>query len=597
MKNTKKSISFSKELRIRDYYDVVVCGGGPAGFAAGISAARLGAKTILLESTGALGGMATQGLVTSYDSMADGTSSLVGGIMREILKRLFERNELPESVSPDDWCKGYLHTTKIKPEEMKCLLDQMAAEASLELRFFTRAVDVLIHDNRKAVEGVILSDVSGLSAISCGTLIDCSGDAALAEKAGVSYYQALKDTPHVMPATLCFTLANIDESRMKNPANYAEQALADGHFRNPEVRLVPSRVAKGIWTFNAGHIFNFDACDPEQLSKAMIDGRDIVAEHVSFLRTYVPGYEACELVATAPLPGIRESRRIIGECTLTKEDYVSGRQFHDQIGRYNKEPDFHLYEPTPERIERSRREREGRLYWLPPGESCGLPYGIMVPAGGWQNLWVAGRSASTDLFVQSCARVMPPCAMMGEAAGAAAVQHLNTGQAACALNTRTLVETLRQQGALLPQETLQEEMTRGPGSERGCQPVVRMCLDDPLSPALENHFKPKERPPKRVIPADPQGLREEIAHTCQRLESTCCRCRFHNVSQVALAIERENERCGEDQLIDLAHRLQDYIDTQCCQTGYNGNGKLEKLARSSDCVHSYYSGNDSFDIH
>ncbi len=472
-------MQWMKELKTKGNYDVIICGGGPAGFAAGISAARLGTKAMLLEASGALGGMATQGLVTSYDGMADGEAPLVGGIMQKILDRMLEEGLLPEWSKKETWRERYLCPTKIKPEETKRFMDKMAKEAGLDVLFYSRAVDVEMAKDEKKITGVVVSDIAGLSLLRCKTLIDATGDATIAAKAGAPFLKALQDTEYVMPATLCFTVANVDEEKSENPRKYAEQALADNHFRNPEVRLVPSRVGPGVFTLNAGHIFNFDATDTAQLSAAMIEGREVVAEHVSYLQKYVPGYADCVLVDTAPLMGVRESRRIIGEYILTKDDYISARHFPDQIGIFNKEPDQHLYDPTPENIRYNREERKARIGWLPPGKSYGLPYGILVPKGGWQNLWVPGRSASMDIFVHSSARVMPACAMMGEASGCAAVQHLQTGQHACDLDTATLVETLRKQGAILPQQKLSKEMTRGNGSERPATPVVRMSLKDP----------------------------------------------------------------------------------------------------------------------
>ncbi len=454
---------YEAELPVAGEFDVVVCGGGPAGFAAGISAARLGAKTILLEASGALGGMATQGLVTSYDGMADGQKPLVGGIMQEILERLFKRGDATDWTNPDTWRKRYLSPTKIKPEETKRFFDEMADEAGLELRFFSRAVDVVLADDGKTAQGVVLCDVSGLSILRCKALVDASGDAAIAVKAGVECVQALRDTPDVMPGTLCFTLVNVDDERKEQTPKVREhfaQALANGKMRNADPHFVPSRVAPGVYTFNSGHIFKFDSCDPKQLTRAMIEGRSIVAERVAFLREYVAGYEKCELVATAPLCGIRENRRIISEYILTKDEYLAQRHFPDQIGIFNKEPDCHPYDPDPEILAESRRSRKAREGWLPPGASYGLPYGIIVPRGGWRNLWVPGRTAGTDRFVHSSSRVMPACAMMGEAAGCAAVQHIETGQPACELDTEMLVTTLRRQGAILPQEKLSREMTR-----------------------------------------------------------------------------------------------------------------------------------------
>jgi len=570
---------YTREIPNASPYDVVVCGGGPAGFAAGISAARLGARTLLLEASTALGGMATQGLVTSYDSMADGSEPLVGGIMREILERLHEEKLLPPVTTPRSWRQGYLHPTKIKPEECKWFFDRMATEAGLEVRFQSRAVDVTLTENERQISHIILSDIRGLSAIPTRTVIDATGDATVAALAGAPFQLALRDTPQVMPGTLCFILANIDEKRMRSFSGYADQARADGHFRNPEVRLIPSKVGPGVYSFNAGHLFNFDASDPAQYSQALIEGRDIVAEHVAFLRKYVPGYENAVLAATAPLLGVRESRRIVGECILTKEDYISGRHFHDQIGIYNKEPDLHVYAPTEEAIADHHAHREARLGWLPPGTSYGLPYGILVPQGGWQNLWVPGRSASTDVFVHSSSRVMPAASMMGEAAGCAAVQHLATAQPACKLDTAALVTTLRAQGAILPQEDLRPDMTRGSGEERGAIPIVRMSFDEPHVPAMEAALPRRQKPSEDQPAADPVGLRQELLRTCRLCNSECCRSRFVNADEVLDGIEREAERCPDTRLIPLAERLQGCIDHLCCQSGFFDDGKLAEAAK------------------
>jgi len=567
---------FRKAIPSCQPYDVVIAGGGPAGFAAGIAAARLGARTILLEASGALGGMATQGLVTSYDGMGDGSGPLVGGIMREILDRLHEEGLLPAHVSPESWRKNYLHPTRIRPEECKWFFDRMATEAGLELRYFTRAVEVEKSEEGQ-LAGVVVSEVSGLSYLPGRTFIDATGDATLAAMAGAPFLQALTDTEEVMPGTLCFILANIDESRLGSIPAHADQARADGHFRNAEVRFVPSKMGRGVYAFNAGHVFHFDACDPASLSKAMMEGRDVVAEHVAYLRKYVPGYEEAVLVATAPLMGVRESRRIIGECILTKEDYVSGRHFPDQIGIYNKEPDLHVYDPTLEKLEAHRAEREARIGWLPPGASYGLPYGMLVPQGGWRNLWVPGRSASMDRFVHSSARVMPACSMMGEAAGCAAIQHLRTGQAACDLDTAALVETLRAQGAILPQEAVSRQMTRGAGAERGCTPIVRMSHDEPHVPAMEAAL-PKKRPVARKrLPADPARLRQCIREQCGLILSDCCRSRFTNAEEVTTALRLEAKRSDDTALLDLAERLQDCMDHLCCGSTFFDDGSLKEV--------------------
>jgi len=164
------------------------------------------------------------------------------------------------------------------------------------------------------------------------------------------------------------------------------------------------------------------------------------------------------LVATGAMMGVRESRRILGEYELGASDYLSRRQFPDQIGVFNKFIDIHPYDCTKEEIQRFNGEAFdfGRL---PEGTYFGIPYGILVPKG-FKNLWVPGRAASADIKVQGSIRVMPACAMMGQAAGSAAVQCLGSGETADNLDTERLIVTLRKAGAFLPQEDLSRQMTR-----------------------------------------------------------------------------------------------------------------------------------------
>jgi hypothetical protein len=183
-----------------------------------------------------------------------------------------------------------------------------------------------------------------------------------------------------------------------------------------------------------------------------------VREYVDFHKKYVPGCDNIELVATASLLGVRDTRRIIGEYELNIEDYHARRKFSDQIGQFNKFVDIHVYDCTPEEYERFEQESK-ETDRLGPGEYIGIPYGVTVPRG-WENLWVAGRCASSDTKVHGVIRVMPSAAMMGQAAGTAAVQSNRTGQPACDLDTAALVSTLRENGAILDQLKLSRSMTR-----------------------------------------------------------------------------------------------------------------------------------------
>jgi glycine/D-amino acid oxidase-like deaminating enzyme len=187
-----------REIPIEDNYDVVIAGGGPAGSAAAISAARLGARVVLIEATGCMGGMGTSGLVAAFDPMADGKRMLVGGLMREIVEIMYERGFLSPHVYPDYWRKHYHHWTPFKPEGLKLILDELAVHAGVDVRFFTRVIDPDVEENR--VNGVIVNNAEGYSYIRAKTFVDATGDAILAELCGAPCREAGRDTPRIMPA-------------------------------------------------------------------------------------------------------------------------------------------------------------------------------------------------------------------------------------------------------------------------------------------------------------------------------------------------------------------------------------------------------------
>ncbi|MFA7346098.1 MAG: FAD-dependent oxidoreductase [Terrimicrobiaceae bacterium] len=453
------SYRLQRTIPVEDGFDVVVAGGGPAGSAAAICAARLGARVLLVEATGCLGGMGTAGLVTAYDPMADGKKPLVGGLMREIVETLYERGQLGHDVTPDYWRKNYHCWTQFQAEGVKLLLDELTVNAGVDLRFFTRVIDADADPESGTVSGVILNNIEGYKYIKAPAFIDCTGDAVLATLCGAECREAGRDTPHPMPATLCSLHAGIDWDRWfaerPNQRELVRKAVEEGHFTQPDLHLPGmGRITKTVGCLNGGHVFNLDALSCRSLSDGIMLGRKIVQEYLEFYRKYVPGCENIELVATGALMGIRESRRVVGEYELTFDDYMARRQFADQIGVFNKFVDVHPYDTSKEEWERFNEEKD-RTARLEPGECFGIPYPILVPKG-WKNLWVAGRCNSSDVKVNGSIRVMPASAMMGQAAGTAAVQSLATGQPAFGLDTRLLVETLREHGAYLPQDETAE---------------------------------------------------------------------------------------------------------------------------------------------
>lgn len=445
----------AREIPVADGYDLLVAGGGPAGYSAAISAARMGARVVLVEMMGTLGGMATSGLVCNMDTTSDGQRMVVGGIMGELLHRMYEKEYISHYYSFDRFVRQRNMYTPFEPEGMKLLLDEMAAAAGVEVCFFTRVVDIETDGEAGRVRGVVVADVEGLRCIRAKCFVDATGDAILTALAGFPCVRAgTPEAPMIMPPTLCALHSNIPwdsiPMRDKGAAAHGEalqRAVSDGFFSQPD-RMVPgmARHCADVGGMNAGHVFNMDALDARSLSDGMAKGRRLVQEYTAYYRKYVPGFEATHLVATGSMMGIRESRRIVGEYTLTYDDYKARRKFDDQIALYTKSIDVHPYTTGEDELERFRTEVREQQYG--DGESYGIPYRILIPKGS-RNLWTAGRCVSAERPVNGSIRVQPPAAMMGQAAGTAAVLCARAGVDTAQVDVQALRNALRENGAVV----------------------------------------------------------------------------------------------------------------------------------------------------
>jgi ribulose 1,5-bisphosphate synthetase/thiazole synthase len=466
-------------------YDLVVAGGGPAGTAAAICAARLGLKTLLVEATGCLGGMGTSGLVASFGPVANGERMLVGGFMKELLETMWERKAFGPHVPLEFLHQQLNRWVPFHPEALKRILDELAVAAGVEIRFFSRVIDADV--SGRQVKGVVVHNIEGYRYVAAKTFVDATGDATLADLCGAQCKVVLRDSDTVAPSTLCSLFAGVDwnhpaygsdwrgidavKNRVKN--ELLPQAIREGHF-SQEDRFMPgmNKVAETFATLNGGHVFNLNPLSSRSLSEGMIFGRKLALEYESFYRKYVPGCERAELVTTAPVMGVRDSRRIVGEFELTIEDFRARRQFADQIAVYNRPTDVHPTNTSVEEYQRFLKDFDGKDN-LGAGNCVGIPYSILVPRE-WENLWVAGRCHSSDTKVHGSIRAQSAAYMMGQAAGTAAAQSVATGQPACDLNTAVLVESLRSAGAYLPQTILSSRMTR---QEVAAAHVPDMSLD------------------------------------------------------------------------------------------------------------------------
>ncbi len=440
-----------RAIPLDDSWDVLVTGGGPAGCTAAAAAAQEGAKTLLIEATGALGGMGTSGLVPAWCPFSDGEKVIYRGLAEKVFRAAKEGvPHVPDDAV--DWIA-------IDPEHLKRVYDDLVTEAGVSVLFNTRLAAVET-DGNGAVDAVITSNKAGLTAHRARVYIDATGDADLAAWAGAAYEQGEAGSGEVQPSTHCFILCNVDEYGYANrPTLYGgsknspiHQILASGRF--PEIRdtfLCHAHIGPGTLGFNAGHIWDVDNTDPENVSKAMMQGRKIAKAMRDGLAEFVPqAFGNAYLVSTGPLLGVRESRRITGAYVLTVEDYLARKSFADEICRNAYWIDIHTAKSEIESTRAGHDHVANRYERYGPGESHGIPYRCLTPKG-LRNVLVAGRCISCDRPVQGSIRVMPTCLAMGEAAGVAAQQAgAALGGDIHAVDTDALRKRLRQRGAYLP---------------------------------------------------------------------------------------------------------------------------------------------------
>ena len=438
--------------------DVCVVGGGPAGVAAALSAARNGAKVLLIERMGFLGGSATAMQVPAFAPFSDRTKAIVRGIGWEVLtehqRRLNRPLPDPDSYNvPQD--KGRMDWVPLDVELLKRLYDELCEAAGVRVLFHTFVP--AIQQTNGLLESIVLANKAGLSLAKASVFIDATGDGDLAARAGCAFEQG-DENGKTQGMTLCFTVAGGSRSQYLDYVyttgdgyltKRVERAKADGAWELPDSSLVGmSFKSETVAGCNLGHVYGHDATDPLSISAAEREGRRVVEKLMAFLRRYVPGQESLELVSSGPHIGVRESRRIVGEYTLTLDDYLACRTFPDDIARCAYFIDLHAV--TTEVAARAKSVTDGaqRSYSLPAGQSHGIPYRCLIPKG-IENLLVAGRCLSAERAVQGATRVMPYAFATGEAAGLAAALSLSESGDVRRVDTAELQRRLRAQGAWL----------------------------------------------------------------------------------------------------------------------------------------------------
>ena len=419
---------------MKNRYDLIVVGGGFAGVAAAITAARQGTDVLLIERFNGLGGAAVNGLVMPFmkfwSPVADSEEKtfLCGDLFLEIVERM--RPFVPEDT----------RITRFDEEVLKLVLNRMALESGVQLLFNTVVTEAKVENG--AICSVKAWGKSREMEFFADRFIDATGDAELATMAGVPSQVGRETDGLCQPMTLCFRLSGVDkELYLQNKPSinplYDEFRRA-GKLKNPrENVLIFDNMNDGVLHFNTTRVVKRDPTDPFDVTIAEIEAREQVFEMLAFLKENFPCFRNARVLSTSLQIGIRESRKIEGEYTLTVEDLKSLARFEDAIAVANYDIDIH----NPEGAGTSH-------YYFDPGDWYQIPYRCLLPKK-LNNLLVAGRCISSTHEAQASYRIMPYCCELGQAAGQAAAL---ASQGKCnfkEIDVSALQEALRKAGFLI----------------------------------------------------------------------------------------------------------------------------------------------------
>lgn len=443
--------------------DVLVAGGGTAGAVAAIAAARAGAGVMLVEQFGALGGTATEGMVTPLMNTGVKGNPMCSAISDEINDRMIESGFSAEDRGNN---KGHFD-----PVMLKFILEEMAIEAKVQILYYTYVCDIVKEGDR--VKGIVIENKAGRSVILAKRIIDCTGDGDVAYRAGVPFEKGHPDTGKNQPMSVRYIMAGIDLPRFTQFMKEVCEGKNRFHYRFehpfyhvavvwdknwPLEPLFKTALDAGDITyedglywqlfgipgkndsfaFNCPEIFEgVDGTNPCDLTNAQIYAKKAILRHVRFYKKYLPGFENSYISEVAAQVGIRESRRIKGVYELTDEDMLLYRKFSDSIGRSNYPVDVHGYNLLNKHVDLENRDS------VPYYD---IPYRCMLPAGV-KGLIVAGRCISATFIAQSSLRVQPTVRAMGEAAGIAAAMSIKKGVDFNELNGEEVRGEMVQRGA------------------------------------------------------------------------------------------------------------------------------------------------------
>ncbi len=456
MSKSQKITEPARELPVRMEVDVLVVGGGPSGITAAQAAAEDGLRVALIESRSFVGGNMTIGLPI-LGFLGQKGNQIIKGLPQKLIDRL----KLVNAASEHRPCPLHMSLTLVEQEAVKTVALQMLVESNVHVMFYTFCAGVVMEGDD--LKGVIIESKAGREVILSKVVIDCTGDADVAYRAGVPCEYG-NEHGGVQPPTLMFCLGGVDTEKLRlsiaeEPRTYLTDFIPAEYFgQNNQFVLVGMRgqikkaheagleipvertilitgLRKGEVWVNMTRVNGVNGTDPESLTQGEIEGRHQIADIQRYLIEYVPGFEQAYFLKTAPFLGIRETRRIKGHYTMTREDIMSCRKFDDAVAVASYPLDIHHPQGGGCTLE-----------WC--GDCYDIPYGSLIPQKV-NHLIVAGRCVSATHEAMSAIRVMAPCMAMGEAAGRAAKMAVRQGVLPSEVNVKELQRELLEHGAYL----------------------------------------------------------------------------------------------------------------------------------------------------